>query len=184
VVVIREARLGDGPAVAAVFGAARALMTYLPQLHTAEEDVEFYRGVVQGGGGAVGSVGGAGKVVEVAEVDGVVVGFSAVRDDWLDHLYVDPSWQGRGIGSELLARAQAARPVGLTLWVFEENTGAQALYARAGFAEVERTDGSGNEERVPDVLMRWPGVGDSGEKRPGAQRTQSGWARSNSGSVE
>jgi GNAT superfamily N-acetyltransferase len=125
-------------------------MTYLPRLHTAEEDAEFFSGVVDGGVSDAAGV----RVVEVAEAGGVVVGFSAVREDWLDHLYVDPGWQGRGIGSDLLGRAQAIRPDGLTLWVFEENTGAQALYGRAGFVEVERTDGSGNEERAPDVLMR------------------------------
>jgi hypothetical protein len=48
-------------------------------------------------------------------------------------------------------------PGGLRLWVFERNSGARAFYARHGFAEVTRTDGSGNEEREPDVLLGWPG---------------------------
>jgi hypothetical protein len=41
--------------------------------------------------------------------------------------------------------------------VFERNSGARAFYARHGFTEVTRTDGSGNEEREPDVLLTWPG---------------------------
>ena len=135
-----------------VFTAARAGMRYLPALHSGAEDMAFFAGVA--------SVCAAeGCLVEVAEGGGVVVGFSAVHADWLDHLYVDPAWQGRGVGSALLARAQAARPGGLQLWVFEPNVGAQRLYARAGFAEVERTDGRGNIEGVPDLKMRWPGSG-------------------------
>jgi ribosomal protein S18 acetylase RimI-like enzyme len=155
---IRSARQGDGPAVAAVFGQARAEMTYLPRLHTPEEDVAFFSEMVAGSQSA-------GYMVEVAEsavvakVDGSgegIVGFCAVRDGWLDHLYVSPRWQSQGIGSALLTRALAASPDGLRLWVFEQNARAQSLYARAGFTVVERTDGDRNEERTPDVLMRWP----------------------------
>jgi GNAT superfamily N-acetyltransferase len=133
-----------------VFGLARADMTYLPRLHTAEEDVAFFSGIVDRRDAPR-------CLVEVAEAAVAAVGFSAVRDDWLDHLYVSPLSQGRGIGSALLARAQAARPGGLTLWVFEQNVRARSLYARAGFHEIERTDGSRNEERRPDVMLRWPG---------------------------
>ncbi len=153
-VQLRPARVVDGPGVAAVFGAARAQMTYLPTLHTPEEDVAFFSAVVARGDGGPGD-----HAVEVAEVDKVVVGFGAVREGWLDHLYVDPGWQGRGIGGQLLDWAKAVRPGGLTLSVFEQNTRARALYERAGFGDVERTDGSGNEERVPDIKMRWSPAG-------------------------
>ena len=44
---------------------------------------------------------------------------------------------------------------GLRLWVFERNDRARSFYAHHGFTEVERTDGSGNEEKEPDVLLRW-----------------------------
>jgi hypothetical protein len=40
------------------------------------------------------------------------------------------------------------------LWVFVENPGAQRFYQRAGFYEVARTDGSDNEELIPDIRMR------------------------------
>jgi ribosomal protein S18 acetylase RimI-like enzyme len=46
-------------------------------------------------------------------------------------------------------------PDQLSLWVFEENRGARKLYERFGFVVVERTDGSGNEERQPDLRMQW-----------------------------
>jgi chorismate mutase len=43
------------------------------------------------------------------------------------------------------------------LWVFESNRPARTFYARRGLVELERTDGSGNEEKAPDVRMAWPG---------------------------
>ena len=46
-------------------------------------------------------------------------------------------------------------PGGLALWTFQSNTRAQEFYRRHGFTEVRRTDGSANEERVPDVRMVW-----------------------------
>jgi GNAT superfamily N-acetyltransferase len=93
----------------------------------------------------------------VAEVDGVIVAFSAVKGGWLDHLYVIPAQQGEGIGATLLERAMTENPAGLRLWAFAANYRALAFYARAGFVEVLRTDGSANEERQPDVQMRWSG---------------------------
>ena len=62
-------------------------------------------------------------------------------------------WGVRGDGTLLgVARSEAVEP--LRLWVFAWNVRAQEFYARAGF-EVERaTDGSGNEEREPDLLLR------------------------------
>ena len=62
----------------------------------------------------------------------------------------------------MLALAMKSNPAGLSLWVFEENTSARSFYARAGFAEVERTDGRGNEEQVPDVRMVWEGARSAG----------------------
>jgi GNAT superfamily N-acetyltransferase len=147
VVVIRSARVGDGPAVASVFASARAEMTYLPVLHTAEEQVAFISACVAGG-----------SWVEVAEVvPDQVVGFCAVRDGSVDHLYVTPERQGSGIGRALLNRAMAAYPLGLSLRVFELNDRARSFYFREGFVEWERTDGSGNEEQVPDIVMWWHG---------------------------
>ncbi len=78
-----------------------------------------------------------------------------LEGDWIDQLYVDPDLTGGGIGSELIAVAKRERPDGLRLWTFESNAGAQRFYLRHGFHEVQRTDGSGNEERSPDILYVW-----------------------------
>jgi hypothetical protein len=41
------------------------------------------------------------------------------------------------------------------LWTFQRNTRSRLFYALQGFREVRRTDGQGNEEREPDVLLEW-----------------------------
>jgi ribosomal protein S18 acetylase RimI-like enzyme len=51
--------------------------------------------------------------------------------------------------------AKRERPEGLRLWTFASNEAAQRFYLRHGFREVERTDGSDNEERAPAVLYAW-----------------------------
>jgi putative acetyltransferase len=121
-------------------------MRYLPDLHRGAEDIRFFSEQVLPTSG-----------VNVAEIDGEIVGFSAVRAGWLDHLYVTPDHQGYCIGGSLLQLAMTEHPEGLSLWAFEPNDRAIAFYARAGFVEELRTDGSTNEEHVPDVQMRWAG---------------------------
>ena len=65
---------------------------------------------------------------------------------------------GQGIGSALLDLVKQQRPDGFCLWVFEMNTPARDFYTRRGLVELEHTDGSGNEERAPDIKMAWPGA--------------------------
>lgn len=94
----------------------------------------------------------------VATLGEVPVGLLAGTDGWIDQLYVDPPWIGRGIGSLLLDVAKQRSPDGLMLWTFQVNASARRFYERHGFVEVERTDGSGNEEREPDARYAWPGT--------------------------
>jgi len=94
----------------------------------------------------------------VAEVDGEIVGYAVITPTWLDNLFVLPDHAGRGVGSALLDLTKAQRPDGFCLWVFEMNTPARGFYEHHGLVELERTDGSGNEEKAPDVRMAWPGV--------------------------
>lgn len=91
----------------------------------------------------------------VALDDGRIVAVLTLDGDDLDQLYVDPGVAGQGVGTTLVQLAKDLRPGGLALWTFQSNTKAQAFYQRHGFAEVRRTDGSANEEHVPDVRMVW-----------------------------
>jgi ribosomal protein S18 acetylase RimI-like enzyme len=84
---------------------------------------------------------------------GEMVGLLVLDGDSIDQLYVDPDLTCRGIGAQLLDVAKRERPEGLGLWTFVSNQGAQRFYERHGFREVERTDGSRNEERAPDIRL-------------------------------
>lgn len=79
----------------------------------------------------------------------------ALDGEWVDQLYVDPAFTGRGLGSHLIELAKSHRPAGLQLWTFATNTGAQRFYRRHGFTLTERTDGSRNEENAPDIRFVW-----------------------------
>jgi GNAT superfamily N-acetyltransferase len=88
-------------------------------------------------------------------VDGErIVGLLVLAPGWIDHLYVEPSRTGEGIGGTLLDLAKQDQPDGLDLWAFQSNTGARRFYERHGFEAVAFTDGD-NEERAPDVRYRW-----------------------------
>jgi hypothetical protein len=43
----------------------------------------------------------------------------------------------------------------LQLWTFQRNAPARRFYEARGFAAVEQTKGSGNEEMKPDVRYFW-----------------------------
>ena len=141
--MIRAARPADAGPIADIFLAARkASMGYLPVLHTDEEIRAWI----------------AGPMMSDCRVwiagDDRVDGFLALHGPRIDHLYVAPDRQGRGIGSALLRHVQATQGR-LTLFVFVRNVGAVRLYERHGFRVIQHRDGSTNEEREPDLDMEW-----------------------------
>ena len=146
VVSLRPARAGDVDAIVDVFRSARAAaLPYLPAVHTHDEHLAYFGGQVASG-------------LTTVAIDGdAVVGFMVLRAARVEHLYVEPGAQRRGIGSMLLFRAQALHGGGLDLWLFQRNRAAIAFYEKHGFAVAELTDGAANEEREPDARMTWTG---------------------------
>ena len=94
-----------------------------------------------------------------------VVGEMTLDGEKVNALYLDPDWRGRGIGDRFVALAKVLSPTGLTLWTFQVNHPAHRFYERHGFVAAERTDGSGNEEREPDVRYVWR-PSDAGASQP------------------
>ena len=148
---VRRGGPEDATAIADLYTAARvaAVPQMPPAMHTNAEDREWMAGRLADGH----------HEAWVAVVpDGRIVGYALLSPTWLDHLFVEPDRCGSGIGTVLLDVVKSLRPAGFSLWVFESNTGARRFYARHGLVELERTDGSGNEEQAPDVRMAWPGA--------------------------
>ena len=141
---LRRGDPGDIATLARMLRSTYDRMTYIPRLHTPEEDVRYVSEVLY-----------PGNEVWVAEEDGRVVGFAALTDDELLQIHVDPTEQNRGIGTQLFGHAQERRPRGFTLWTFQKNVGARRFYERHGCRVAQLTDGAQNDEREPDVQYEW-----------------------------
>lgn len=140
---IRPAAPEDAEAIGRLFATSRRVLTFLPELHTVDEDIAYIRDRVM-----------AECLVTVALRDGNIVGFMAEKPGWVEHFYMDASQLRTGIGSVLIEVAKHRNP-SLELWCFRDNTAGRAFYEKHGFVAVEETDGSGNEAGAPDVRYRW-----------------------------
>jgi putative acetyltransferase len=142
-ITLRLATPADAADIAELFAVSRRLLTFLPDLHTIEEDHAHIRDKVL-----------VEYRVTVAERDGRIVGFMAELEGWIEHFYMDAAQLRSGIGSALMADAKA-RNESLELWCFADNLRGRAFYEKQGFVAVEFTDGAANEARAPDILYRW-----------------------------
>ena len=70
-----------------------------------------------------------------------VVGFSAIDEQYVSFLYVDPDYYRRGVGRALLQMATDAIGEGAWTIVLDGNHRAIALYESEGFEEIERFKG-------------------------------------------
>jgi GNAT superfamily N-acetyltransferase len=118
-------------------------MTFIPRLHTPEEDLAYVTGLF------------AEHEVWVASDGDGVLGFAILSGDQLLQLHVNPDEQNNGIGGRLLAQAKERRPGGFSPWVFQKNVGAGRYDERHGLELVLLTDVEGNEEREPDAQYEW-----------------------------
>jgi len=145
---LRPAGTADLPALAEVFLRARAAaVPAMPPGTHSDDEVRAW----------VGGWDLAAWDVWLVEAGGPPLGFAVVAGDWLHSLYVAPEAAGQGVGGTLLDLVKALRPDGFCLWVFESNVPAREFYEHRGLVSLERTDGSANEERAPDLRMAWLG---------------------------
>jgi len=138
--ILRPANAADAEAIATVLRASLASHHWIPTLHTPDEDLAFVREHML-----------PRQAVTVAVADGRVVGFIAVEGAWVEQLYLDPQWTGRGMGGRLLAAATAGLGEA-KLFCFQANTGARRFYERHGFRAEAMRGGADNEEGLPDML--------------------------------
>jgi ribosomal protein S18 acetylase RimI-like enzyme len=84
----------------------------------------------------------------------------ATRPAQVERIYVDPAWQGRGVGRELLGRCAAdARAAGCdVVWlaVWDANARAIRFYLQSGFEIVGEQPFVIGDEIQRDFVMAWP----------------------------
>jgi len=139
---IRAARSTDAGAVGRILSEFIDATDWMPRIHTRAEDLAHAGAMIDRGW------------VQVAENGGEVVGFSACHDRDVNALYVTGPARGSGVGTLLLDGLKVGRKR-LELWTFQHNAGAQRFYIRHGFHEVSRSDGSRNDEGLPDIFYVW-----------------------------
>ncbi|RFP90168.1 GNAT family N-acetyltransferase [Rhodobacteraceae bacterium 63075] len=146
---LRAAHTLDAGRLGAILTEFAEGAAWFPRSHTGAEDIAHAAQMVERGW------------VDVAERGGEVVGFVAREGEEIHALYVRGAARCAGVGTALLdhAKANTAR---LALWAHQRNEAARAFYAARGFAETQRTDGAGNDEKLPDVRLVWQRSGGDG----------------------
>ena len=92
--------------------------------------------------------------VWVVEMDQRPVAFLAMRQDFIDHLYVHPDYQNRGMGRALLDHARRLSPDHLWLYTLQVNGNARAFCEKYGFV-AKKFGFSPPPENEPDVEYHW-----------------------------
>ena len=90
----------------------------------------------------------------VAESNGVVLGYMAIKGSYFDQLYIHPGTQRRGAGTALLRKARELSPAGLELHTHQQNMQACAFYEKHGFVAV-KLGICPAPESAPDVEYHW-----------------------------
>jgi putative acetyltransferase len=70
----------------------------------------------------------------IAEINGAIAGWIAVRGDYIDGLYTDPEFAAQGIGSELLSLAENLMEIrGIDVVRLDSSVNAVNFYLRRGY---------------------------------------------------
>jgi GNAT superfamily N-acetyltransferase len=141
---LRRAVTRDADDIAAVFSSSYRLLTFLPMLHTPDEDRRF-----------IGNTILTQCEVTIAETPaGEIASFLTREGEDIRLLYTHPRHIGKGGGGLLIEAAKGSVET-LELWCFQANVAARRFYERHGFTAIRFTDGADNEEEAADVRYRW-----------------------------
>jgi GNAT superfamily N-acetyltransferase len=78
----------------------------------------------------------------------------AMKDNFIDQLYVHPDHWRKGIGKLFLDFAREKRPEHIWLYTLQVNVNARAFYEKNGFI-AEKFGTSPEPENEPDVEYHW-----------------------------
>ena len=139
---LRPARSTDAGRTGEILHAFARENDWMPKLHSRAETIAFCGSMIDR------------HWVTVAETNVGVVGFLARNGPEVHCLYLSAPVRGQGIGQQLLDQAKSGQPR-LSLLTFQANTPARRFYERNGFVEAERSDGTRNDENLPDIRYVW-----------------------------
>ena len=140
--ILRKATRDDAETCAKILRGWMGENGWFKTPHSADEDLPFLTSLIIGGWTTIAD-------------DNGIQGFIVQDKSWVNCIYIKPDVRGTGVGKLLLDHAKTIHPSGLQLWTFQANIDAQRFYLREGFREVERTDGSSNDENLPDIRYVW-----------------------------
>ncbi|MBV1895012.1 MAG: GNAT family N-acetyltransferase [Rhodobacteraceae bacterium] len=140
--VLRAAQSTDAGATGGILWGHLSTTSWMPQLYTAAEVIDFCGLMIDRGW------------VTVATFSGQIEGFIARNKTEIHALYLSQKAVGKGVGKLLLNDAKT-RSKWLELWTFQAAIKAQKFYLAQNFIETERTDGAGNDEKLPDIRYVW-----------------------------
>jgi len=141
-IVIVPARTLDAGRLADMMGAANGQLEWLPKLYSGAEEIVMVGDMIDAGW------------VRAAYADDVLAGFIARKGTEIHGLCVAPAMEGTGVARKLVANAKRKAKM-LGLWSYQANTRATRFYQKAGFKEITRTDGAGNDAHLPDIRFEW-----------------------------
>ncbi|TMH81319.1 MAG: GNAT family N-acetyltransferase [Betaproteobacteria bacterium] len=134
---VRQLEQGDAPAVQRLYERAVRRAEWLPA--AVKADPNFARA-------------SQGEAVFVYHsTEGRLVGLLSVYvpESYIHHVFVDPEFERRGVGTVLLSSLETWLPLPWRLKCVTANAPARAFYASHGWIEV----GSGNSDQGPYVLL-------------------------------
>jgi ribosomal protein S18 acetylase RimI-like enzyme len=143
---IRDYREADFDAVTILWRIAREKLLPEGQTdtgHTFYEDQDYFRNQIL-----------KKNRVWVMELASRPVAFIAMENEFIDQLYVHPTYQRRGIGETLLDFARKQSPEHLWLYTLQTNVNARTFYEKNGFV-AEKFGFSPPPENEPDVEYHW-----------------------------
>lgn len=139
---IRRANAEDATACGTIMQDWLDKTPWIPDLHTVEGSISFSRN----------------RLIDMYDtfVAGEpTVGFISVEPGGdVAALYLHEGARSQGIGKQLLELVKTKHST-LELWVFQQNQRAVKFYEDNGFVEIRRTNGENNDEKLPDIRMRW-----------------------------
>ncbi|WP_170331153.1 GNAT family N-acetyltransferase [Ruegeria arenilitoris] len=141
-VTLRPARSTDAGTTGMILHGFAQENDWMPNLHTCAETIAFCGYMIDQGW------------VTVADDDGDVVGFLALKGSEIHSLYLTSSARRKGIGRQLLNLAKSQHSE-LSLFAFQANEPALRFYRQNGFVEIARSDGADNDENLPDIKFAW-----------------------------